>query len=120
MVVLGLCTCLVSKAHRQLTPCRFPVTLTLLHVVVGAICTWFTTQGEEKLTRQQLTGTAVLGAAFAAGILLGNVSLLYIPVSLDQAIGASTPAFVALLNIALLAHKEPFSVYLSLVPIIGK
>lgn len=51
-------------------------------------------------------------------VVLGNVSLKYIPVSFNQAIGATTPAFTALLAAIMLGHRETQAVYLSLVPVI--
>ncbi len=49
---------------------------------------------------------------------MGNVSLKFIPVSFNQAIGATTPAFTAVLAAVMLGHRETTSVYLSLVPVV--
>jgi len=53
---------------------------------------------DTRLSFKQFIGVSVLGISFGAGILLGNASLLYIPISFEQAIGASTPGFVAVFN----------------------
>ena len=39
----------------------------------------------------------LLGCVFCVSVVLGNVSLRYIPVSFNQAIGATTPFFTAVL-----------------------
>lgn len=56
-------------------------------------------------SRAQLYKISLLGAVFCVTVALGNVSLRYIPVSFNQAIGATTPAFTALLTV-LMAHKR--------------
>ena len=62
---------------------------------------------------------AVLAATFCAAVVLGNVSLRFIPVSFAQAIGSTTPAFTAALAFALLGAREPRSVYATLLPVVG-
>lgn len=48
----------------------------------------------------------------------GNVSLRFIPVSFNQAIGATTPFFTALLSLFIMRQKETLEVYLTLIPIV--
>lgn len=55
-------------------------------------------------SRAQLYKVSVLAVVFCFTVALGNVSLRFIPVSFNQAIGATTPAFTALLNVAM-AHQ---------------
>ena len=62
---------------------------------------------------------AVLAATFCAAVVLGNVSLRFIPVSFAQAIGSTTPAFTAALAFALLGAREPLAVYATLLPVVG-
>ena len=62
---------------------------------------------------------AVLAATFCAAVVLGNVSLRFIPVSFAQAIGSTTPAFTAALAFALLGAREPAAVYATLLPVVG-
>lgn len=61
----------------------------------------------------------VLAAAFCAAVVLGNVSLKFIPVSFSQAIGATTPVFTAVTAAILLRIREPLSLYATLAPIVG-
>ena len=69
-------------------------------------------------SRRQFYKIATLAIVFCVAVVLGNVSLKFIPVSFNQAIGATTPAFTALLAAIMLGHRETKSVYLSLIPVI--
>jgi drug/metabolite transporter (DMT)-like permease len=44
----------------------------------------------------QLMRVGVLSAVFCLTVVLGNVSLKFIPISFNQAIGATTPFFTAI------------------------
>lgn len=70
-------------------------------------------------SRQHLTKIAVLAAVFCVTVVLGNISLRFIPVSFNQAIGATTPAFTAVLHTFMTGEIESRSVYLTLAPIIA-
>lgn len=69
-------------------------------------------------SKQQFYKIATLAIIFCITVVLGNVSLRFIPVSFNQALGATTPAFTALLAAVMLSHRETKGVYLSLVPVI--
>lgn len=69
-------------------------------------------------SRQQFYKISTLALIFCIAVVLGNVSLRFIPVSFNQAIGATTPAFTALLAAVMMGHRESRSVYLSLIPVI--
>ena len=69
-------------------------------------------------SRQQFYKISTLALIFCVTVVLGNVSLKYIPVSFNQAIGATTPAFTALLAAIMLGHRESKEVYLSLIPVV--
>jgi drug/metabolite transporter (DMT)-like permease len=61
----------------------------------------------------------ILAAAFCSAVVLGNISLNFIPVSFSQAIGSTTPVFTAVMATILLGTREPPSVYATLAPIVG-
>jgi drug/metabolite transporter (DMT)-like permease len=69
-------------------------------------------------TRQQLYKIGALALVFCVTVVLGNVSLKFIPVSFNQALGATTPAFTALLSAIMLRNRESPAVYASLIPVI--
>jgi drug/metabolite transporter (DMT)-like permease len=69
-------------------------------------------------SKQQFYKIATLAIIFCITVVLGNVSLRFIPVSFNQALGATTPAFTAILAVIMLGHHESRGVYLSLIPVV--
>ena len=67
----------------------------------------------------QLCKVFVLSAVFTLTLVCGNVSLRHIPVSFNQAIGASTPFFTAGLAFLLQGRRESIATYVTLVPVVG-
>lgn len=60
--------------------------------------------------RRQFLNICQLAAVSGVSIVLGIGSLRYIALSLDQAVGATTPAFAALLAYLMLGKVEDFEV----------
>jgi drug/metabolite transporter (DMT)-like permease len=52
-------------------------------------------------SKRQLWKICLLSSIFCVTIVLGNLSLKYIPVSFNQAIGATTPFFTAIFAVLL-------------------
>ncbi|KAJ8423625.1 hypothetical protein Cgig2_001692 [Carnegiea gigantea] len=48
----------------------------------------------------------------------GNVSLKYLPVSFNQAIGATTPFFTAIFGYLMTSKREAWLTYITLIPIV--
>jgi drug/metabolite transporter (DMT)-like permease len=69
-------------------------------------------------SRLQLAKIAALSAVFCASVVSGNVSLRYLPVSFNQAIGATTPFFTAVFAYIMTVKRESFLTYLALVPVV--
>lgn len=69
-------------------------------------------------SKQQFYKIASLALIFCVTVVLGNVSLRFIPVSFNQALGATTPAFTAVLAAVMLGHRETRGVYMSLIPVV--
>lgn len=67
---------------------------------------------------EQLGKISMLAGVFCFTVVLGNISLKTIPVSFNQAIGATTPAFTAAFSLVLLGQRESQQTYATLVPII--
>lgn len=59
-----------------------------------------------------------LSAIFCFSVVCGNTSLRYIPVSFNQAIGATTPFFTAIFAFLITCKKETGEVYLALLPVV--
>lgn len=102
---------------------RFPIFLTFLHMVSCALMSYAVVvsrivQMQRIQSRQQLIKVATVALVFCASLVLANTSLGFIPVSFNQAIGSTTPAFTAVLAIGMLGKYEPAAVYWSLVPVV--
>ncbi|KAG2451423.1 hypothetical protein HYH02_004022 [Chlamydomonas schloesseri] len=65
----------------------------------------------------QFMKIVVLAAVFCLTVVLGNVSLAFIPVSFNQAIGSTTPFFTAILAFTMQGQREVPLTYASLIPI---
>lgn len=62
---------------------------------------------------------ATLSIVFCASVVGGNISLKFLPVSFNQAVGATTPFFTALFAYVMTLKREAWSTYLCLVPVVG-
>lgn len=103
---------------------KYPVFLTFCHMMACSAASYaVAASGLVPLhavrSRAQLAKVTVLALVFCVTVVLGNVSLRFIPVSFSQAIGATTPAFTAMLSLMLLRARESGRTYFALVPIIA-
>lgn len=101
----------------------FPVTLTLFHqafcYLLSTLCVKLGLAEEQRLTsRKQLWSIIYLSQAFTLSIVTGIWALKFIPVSFDQAIGSTTPAFTAFLTIVIIGRYERPVTYATLIPVI--
>lgn len=69
-------------------------------------------------SRLQFFKIATLSFIFCVSVVFGNVSLRYLPVSFNQAIGATTPFFTAVFAYAMTLKREAWLTYLALVPVV--
>ena len=102
---------------------KFPIFLTMCHMVMCLVLAAATRSlgfvpRQNLKSRRHLLKIAVLAVVFVASVVGGNVSLRFIPVSFNQAIGATTPFFTALLSLFIMRQKETPEVYVTLVPIV--
>ncbi|KAF8071001.1 sugar phosphate/phosphate translocator [Scenedesmus sp. PABB004] len=116
----------LQRAHTRgrARVCRAPVFLTLCHMVACAglgyaLSLAGVTPIKPVKSRRQMWKISLLASIFCVTIVLGNLSLKYIPVSFNQAIGATTPFFTAIFAVLMQGHKEAGLTYLTLVPIAG-
>ncbi|CAL5097214.1 unnamed protein product [Urochloa decumbens] len=108
---------------------RFPIFLTACHMSACALLSTLahaagpgssgSSTPARRRSRGQLARVAVLGAVFCASVVAGNVSLRYLPVSFNQAVGATTPFFTAVLAYAVAARREAFATYAALIPVVA-
>ncbi|PUZ63786.1 hypothetical protein GQ55_3G095000 [Panicum hallii var. hallii] len=103
---------------------RYPVFLTACHMSACALLSslahvYAASAPARRRSRGQLARVAVLGAVFCASVVSGNVSLRYLPVSFNQAVGATTPFFTAVLAYAVAARREACATYAALIPVVA-
>lgn len=118
-------TVVLNKYLFQMINFTFPLTLTALHMLVSTIGSFaaikifklvpFQSVPKDKL----ITSILPLGAVFCINIILGNISLRWIPVSFMQTVKSLVPAFTVFLQTALLKQYSSKMTYLSLVPVVG-
>jgi drug/metabolite transporter (DMT)-like permease len=83
-----------------------PVLLTLLHMLSSTAFIWGL-RATKLLTIQRLQSAqqakkvVTLSLVFACAVLCANVSLKFLAVSMNQAIGAATPVFAAIFALLL-------------------
>ncbi|KAK4746023.1 hypothetical protein SAY87_012335 [Trapa incisa] len=103
---------------------RYPIFLTMLHMISCAVYSYVAIHGLELvprqyiLSRRQFFKILGLSAIFCFSVVCGNTSLRYIPVSFNQAIGATTPFFTAIFAFLITFKRETAEVYLALIPVV--
>ena len=115
---------LLNKYLLSIYGYRYPIFLTALHMLscslysAAAVCWLHLVPLQAISSRPQLLKIAALSAIFCLSVVCGNTSLRYIPVSFNQAIGATTPFFTAAFAFLLTCRREPPLVYLALLPVV--
>lgn len=80
---------------------------------------WFEIVPFQHLSsKRQFMKIFALSAIFCFSVVCGNTSLRYLPVSFNQAIGATTPFFTAIFAFLITFKKESAEVYLALMPVV--
>ncbi|KAL3138313.1 hypothetical protein ABBQ32_006124 [Trebouxia sp. C0010 RCD-2024] len=102
---------------------RQPVFLTLCHMLACVVLsTAFSATNavprQSIQSSKQLIKISVLAIVFAMSVVLGNISLRFIPVSFSQAVGATTPAFTAALSFLMVNARESERTYAALLPVV--
>ncbi|CAO2814252.1 unnamed protein product [Amaranthus hypochondriacus] len=69
-------------------------------------------------SRVQFAKIAALSAIFCASVVSGNISLRYLPVSFNQAVGATTPFFTAIFAYLMTFKREGWLTYVTLIPVV--
>ncbi|KAJ6347541.1 hypothetical protein OIU76_004090 [Salix suchowensis] len=103
---------------------RYPIFLTMLHMISCACYSHVAIKFLEIvplqhiLSRKQFMKIFALSAIFCFSVVCGNTSLRYLPVSFNQAIGATTPFFTAIFAFLITCRKESAGVYCALLPVV--
>ncbi|XP_031270551.1 probable sugar phosphate/phosphate translocator At3g10290 isoform X2 [Pistacia vera] len=104
---------------------RFPIFLTMCHMSACAILSYFSIAFLKIVplqpikSKSQFFKIATLSAVFCGSVVGGNISLRYLPVSFNQAVGATTPFFTALFAYLMTLKREAWVTYAALVPVVA-
>ncbi|XP_022155946.1 UDP-URONIC ACID TRANSPORTER 1 [Momordica charantia] len=104
---------------------RFPIFLTMCHMSACAILSYFSivlfkvVPLQMLKSRSQFLKIATLSLVFCGSVVGGNVSLRYLAVSFNQAVGATTPFFTALFAYLMTLKREAWITYAALVPVVA-
>jgi hypothetical protein len=103
---------------------KYPIFLTMCHMSACALLSYFAIACLRVVpmqlvrSRLQLAKIAALSLVFCGSVVSGNVSLRYLPVSFNQAVGATTPFFTAVFAYLMTVKRESWVTYLTLVPVV--
>ncbi|KAH7373702.1 hypothetical protein KP509_17G069700 [Ceratopteris richardii] len=103
---------------------RYPIFLTMLHMCGCALYSYAAISWLEIvpmqyiLSKKQFFKIAALSTIFSFSVVCGNTSLKYLPVSFNQAIGATTPFFTAIFAVLITCKRESAVVYMALIPVV--
>ncbi|XP_024516719.1 UDP-galactose transporter 1 isoform X2 [Selaginella moellendorffii] len=102
-------TVVSNKWIFQILEFKFPLTVTIIHLVVSSVGA-FINRAQRILP---------MSLVFCLNIVLGNVSLKYIPVSFMQTVKSLTPATTLILQWLVWGKVFDRKVWLSLLPVVG-
>ncbi|KAI3471622.1 hypothetical protein Pfo_028272 [Paulownia fortunei] len=88
----------------------FPIFLTMCHMSACAVLSYISIMFLKIFLR-----IATLSIVFCGSVVGGNISLKYLPVSFNQAVGATTPFFTALFAYLMTRKREAWATYTCLV-----
>lgn len=103
----------------------FPIFLTMCHMSACALLSYISivflkvVPLQTLQSRSQFLKVATLSLVFCGSVVGGNISLRYLPVSFNQAVGATTPFFTALFAYLMTFKREAWVTYACLVPVVG-
>ncbi|CAM8949289.1 unnamed protein product [Rhodiola kirilowii] len=103
---------------------KYPIFLTMCHMTACSLFSYVAIAWLKMVPMQtirshvQFMKIAALSLVFCASVVSGNISLRYLPVSFNQAIGATTPFFTAVFAYLMTMKREAWLTYATLVPVV--
>ncbi|KAH7677826.1 UAA transporter protein [Dioscorea alata] len=103
----------------------FPIFLTMCHMTACSLLSYASVAWLKVVplqmvrSRVQLLKIAALSLVFCFSVVGGNISLKFLPVSFNQAVGATTPFFTAVFAYFMAMKRETWITYLTLVPVVA-
>lgn len=102
----------------------YPIFLTMCHMTACSLFSyvaiaWLRVVPMQTVrSRIQLFKISALSLVFCGSVVSGNVSLRYLPVSFNQAVGATTPFFTAVFAYLMTVKREAWITYITLIPVV--
>ncbi|KAL8140975.1 hypothetical protein V2J09_006996 [Rumex salicifolius] len=103
---------------------KYPIFLTMCHMTACSLLSyvaivWLKIVPMQMIrSRVQFFKIATLSVVFCASVVSGNISLRYLPVSFNQAVGATTPFFTAVFAYFMTMKREAWLTYATLIPVV--
>ncbi|CAM8969614.1 unnamed protein product [Rhodiola kirilowii] len=104
---------------------KYPIFLTMCHMTACALFSYVAiawlniVQMQTVKSRVQFLKISALSLIFCTSVVSGNISLRYLPVSFNQAVGATTPFFTAVFAYFMTLKKEAWLTYVTLIPVVA-
>ena len=104
---------------------KYPIFLTMCHMLACSLLSyaaiaWLKVVPMQSIgSKKQFVKITGLSLVFCFSVVLGNVSLRYLPVSFNQAIGATTPFFTAVFAYVMSKKTERWVTYATLIPVVA-
>ncbi|KAG8484805.1 hypothetical protein CXB51_021342 [Gossypium anomalum] len=99
---------------------KYPIFLTLCHMMACSLLSYIAIEWlkiapmQRVKSRLQMMKISALGFIFCLSVVGGNISLRYLPVSFNQAVGATTPFFTAVFAVVMTSKREGWITYVTL------
>ncbi|XP_022871508.1 probable sugar phosphate/phosphate translocator At3g11320 [Olea europaea var. sylvestris] len=103
---------------------KYPIFLTMCHMTACSLFSYIAIVWMKMVpmqtirSRVQFMKISALSLVFCGSVVSGNVSLRYLPVSFNQAIGATTPFFTAVFAYLMTLKREAWLTYVTLIPVV--
>ncbi|THU46345.1 hypothetical protein C4D60_Mb09t03960 [Musa balbisiana] len=103
---------------------KYPIFLTMCHMTACSLLSyaaiaWLKLVPMQSVrSRVQFLKISALSLVFCASVVSGNISLRYLPVSFNQAVGATTPFFTAVFAYLMTLRRESWITYITLIPVV--
>ncbi|CAI9774004.1 unnamed protein product [Fraxinus pennsylvanica] len=103
---------------------KYPIFLTMCHMTACSLFSYIAIAWMKMVpmqtirSRVQLMKISALSLVFCGSVVSGNISLRYLPVSFNQAIGATTPFFTAVFAYLMTLKREAWLTYVTLIPVV--
>ncbi|GMI80823.1 hypothetical protein like AT3G11320 [Hibiscus trionum] len=103
---------------------KYPIFLTMCHMTACSLLSytaiaWMKMVPMQTIrSRVQFLKIMALSLVFCVSVVLGNISLRFLPVSFNQAVGATTPFFTAVFAYLMTLKREAWLTYVTLIPVV--